>query len=1618
MKTLLLSLSQKSNSLRWTIAKKALLLPIILIVFNTQNFSVLGQVGNYSFSTGTTGVLNPMTGSTQLVGASSDDGVSTVTSIGFSFTFNGTAYTQFSANANGLIRLGATAISSAWSNGTATSTTAWYASTVNLPLISPYWDDLATGLGGKVHTVLVGTAPNRIRIIEWFVTVPRNTAGTAAAKFQCLLYETTNVVQFVYGTGMVANATNSGASIGIANAISGANNMQSVSSSTNTSSLTVYNPLNTVAISSGRTYTFTPPPPPACSTPSSLVSSAVTSSSATISWAAASPAPASGYQYYVSTSATAPTAGTTPTGSTGAGVTTANLTGLLSNTTYYFWVRSNCGASGTSFWAGSSTFTTPAPAPSNDLVCNATSISCGATLSGTTVGATNSGTGEAGTCGVTQTMPGVWYVVPGNGQVMTASLCGTAWDSKMSVYSGASCSALTCIGGVDDGGPACTGTSASYSWTSVVGQNYYILVHGYSSNTAFSIALTCAAVVYNPCSSITNISACGVSTSFSIASGNGAYNPPSTTCGFSTPGQEKIYTFTPTVTGTYTINQTASFGFIDWFFKPVSTGCSGTGWSCIDDLSGAINSVSFTLTAGTQYYIMADPESTTGGSVSFSISCPVAAPANDLVCNATSISCGGTISGTTLGASNSGTGEAGSCGVSQTMPGVWYVVAGNGQVMTASLCGTIWDSKMSVYSGTSCSALTCIGGIDDSGPACASSSASYSWTSVVGQNYYILVHGYSTDAAFSISLTCTLPAPVAPTSVTSSVSAICAGSGSSVTLTANGAVGTVYWYTGSCGGTQIGTGNSIVVNPTSSTTYYARNYNNAQFSATCASATISVTPLPVVNAGLDLGYCPGSSAQLNATASSVASGSLTTTFAGGNGCGGGNMFDVVTSAQEVTINGFTITPYATGAQTVNVYYRTGTYIGNTTNSAAWTLLGSYAINGTAAAQLYMATGNIVIPASSTYGIYVQYNAQYTDGTNSYTNGVITVNTGQGHCAAFDGCCTPRTFNGIIHYTTSTTPTVVWTPSTGLSSASILNPAASPSSVTNYTITATANGCSLSDVVTVTPNTITAAAPLSSGDYIWDGSTSTDYTIVSNWLTYNGTTMVPATVAPSTTTNVILPSAQSCVLNQPALGSNTVNAQNVTIESGATLSLNNGTLNTTGHFVNNGTLDAGTGTVTFMGTTTQNIDGTNPTSFYNLTVNNNHTGAYPSHVAVKLVQDATVTNTLTLTDGILDVFDHVFTLGTTTTKATITPALGTADSYVAAHHNLGLTGYVKQFVHSANIGTAYGFPVGDDGKWTPFNLTFNAGSSLAAGSFITSRVNDALIAGSTNSSFSNRVVRDWEVEPSAGITTPNYTIEVFHNQDVLEFGGTASSGIVPFKLSGGTLYAPSASGVSGAAIVNQGTYTAGADSYTWSGLTTFSNFGGTEVISALPIELVAFQANCIESNAIAVTWTTASEHNTSHYVVEKSRDGNNWSVLGQTAAAGNSIELLNYEMIDSEKANGTTYYRLIQFDNDGVYEVFDPVSVNCNGTTTNNHIMTYPNPSDAGFYVSLFTETMEGAAQLSVMDGSGRIVYSTSVNIQDGNNVFHIGDMNAAPGMYYIQVTQGNTTTDIVKHSLR
>jgi hypothetical protein len=84
--------------------------------------------------------------------------------------------------------------------------------------------------------------------------------------------------------------------------------------------------------------------------------------------------------------------------------------------------------------------------------------------------------------------------------------------------------------------------------------------------------------------------------------------------------------------------------------------------------------------------------------------------------------------------------------------------------------------------------------------------------------------------------------PPSPTSINSTLSSVCTGD--SITLSANGSLGVVYWYSGSCGGNPIDSGVTTTVTPNfPSEIFYAKNYFNGQYSQTCASKTINVDAL-------------------------------------------------------------------------------------------------------------------------------------------------------------------------------------------------------------------------------------------------------------------------------------------------------------------------------------------------------------------------------------------------------------------------------------------------------------------------------------------------------------------------------------------------------------------------------------------------------------------------------------------------------------------------------------------------------------------------------------------------------------------------------------------------------
>ncbi|QBZ99009.1 fibronectin type III domain-containing protein [Flavobacterium sangjuense] len=118
---------------------------------------------------------------------------------------------------------------------------------------------------------------------------------------------------------------------------------------------------------------------PTCFEPTDVTVNSADVTTATISWTAPVPAPANGYQYYVSTSNAQPSGSVTPSGSVGAGILTATITGLTPATLYYVWVRGNCSSTDKSVWSLIQSFSTDCTTPTLLTVVNGTLCGGGST---------------------------------------------------------------------------------------------------------------------------------------------------------------------------------------------------------------------------------------------------------------------------------------------------------------------------------------------------------------------------------------------------------------------------------------------------------------------------------------------------------------------------------------------------------------------------------------------------------------------------------------------------------------------------------------------------------------------------------------------------------------------------------------------------------------------------------------------------------------------------------------------------------------------------------------------------------------------------------------------------------------------------------------------------------------------------------------------------------------------------------------------------------------------------------------------------------------------------------------------------------------------------------------
>ncbi len=170
-------------------------------------------------------------------------------------------------------------------------------------------------------------------------------------------------------------------------------------------------------------------------------------------------------------------------------------------------------------------------------------------------------------------------------------------------------------------------------------------------------------------------------------------------------------------------------------------------------------------------------------------------------------------------------------------------------------------------------------------------------------------------------------------------------------------------------------------------------------------------------------------------------------------------------------------------------------------------------------------------------------------------------------------------------------------------------------------------------------------------------------------------------------------------------------------------------------------------------------------------------------------------------------------------------------------------------------------------------------------------------------------------------------------------------------------------------------------------------------AALPVEMTEFTAKPGNDRTVHLLWQTASERNNDRFDIERSTDGQLYTLIGQIKGNGTTQVSHDYQFMDDKISfAGIYYYRLNQIDNDGTSKISPIVSVEI----ADAEVRVYPTV----FKDRIRILSANSALPVTVTDIIGRVIREYATTPES----IEVSDLGV--GMYIVRV--GNETVRVVK----
>ncbi|AEW03129.1 hypothetical protein A4D02_03775 [Niastella koreensis] len=178
-----------------------------------------------------------------------------------------------------------------------------------------------------------------------------------------------------------------------------------------------------------------------------------------------------------------------------------------------------------------------------------------------------------------------------------------------------------------------------------------------------------------------------------------------------------------------------------------------------------------------------------------------------------------------------------------------------------------------------------------------------------------------------------------------------------------------------------------------------------------------------------------------------------------------------------------------------------------------------------------------------------------------------------------------------------------------------------------------------------------------------------------------------------------------------------------------------------------------------------------------------------------------------------------------------------------------------------------------------------------------------------------------------------------------------------------------------------------------------------VQSSLPVLLNSFTAKK-NGSRVVLNWSTDMEKDFSHFVVQKSGDGKDYTDASVLFTDGNSSIHREYSFKDDLKntGSGLVFYRLKMVDLDGNYKLSDVRIIKLTEDNAAQSITVYPNPVVSDLRITLAGSWQDKAVHIQVLNANGTSV--VQFDRPGAGQTESINVNNLKPGLYVVSVSNG------------